>query len=507
MKPVILRIYPFLIACYPIFALRNYNILYVDLASIFRTLLIAILLTALIWVLSRVLIFHDWDKAGVATSLAMILLLSYGHIFIQSEKIFGEQVRHSVLIITLGSIFILGTWLSVRKPSTLAFVRNFLATVGVILILMTTIQSLYYEYGAYQLARALSKEENQPGSVTSGSASKPDIYLIVLDAHGRADVLQEKYGYDSSAFLSELKRLGFYVAECSQSNYASTNLSLTSLLQMDYFPLLQGNTAKLPPLKESAVLRMLDENGYTVITFETRTGGHFDLQEDIKLSQNQLAFGELNLTGGLNEFEKIILNTSVTRFLLDTELIPGFNADRLTQFEDYEHYQQTQFILSKMPDVSALKSPKFVLVHILVPHSPFVFTADGDFRYPEDTSRNGYRDNAEFIDRSILVSIRAILERSERPPVIVLMGDHGPPPGRFATHADRLMILNAFYVDEDVKAKLYDSISPVNSFRLILNEYFGTNYPLLEDTSYYAYKLKQVSDADLIENSCTSANK
>jgi hypothetical protein len=82
------------------------------------------------------------------------------------------------------------------------------------------------------------------------------------------------------------------------------------------------------------------------------------------------------------------------------------------------------------------------------------------------------------------------------------MGDHGPPPGRIATQADRLTILSAFYVSDAVAEKLYDSISPVNFFRLILNEYFQTDYPLLEDRSYPAYRLSQVSDADPIENTC-----
>jgi hypothetical protein len=159
-----------------------------------------------------------------------------------------------------------------------------------------------------------------------------------------------------------------------------------------------------------------------------------------------------------------------------------------------------------MQEVPKLRTPKFVLVHLLVPHSPFIFTPDGGFRFPEDTSPNGYRDNAEFIDRSILVSIEGILKGSPQPPVILLMGDHGPPPGRVATREDRLTILNAYYVSEEMKRNLYDSITPVNSFRLVLNEYFGTNYPLLDDRSYSAYKLNQLGEADVIENTCQTAN-
>ena len=33
---------------------------------------------------------------------------------------------------------------------------------------------------------------------------------------------------------------------------------------------------------------------------------------------------------------------------------------------------------------------------------------------------------------------------------------------------------------------LYPTITPVNSFRMIFNGYFGQNLPLLEDVSFYS---------------------
>ena len=48
-----------------------------------------------------------------------------------------------------------------------------------------------------------------------------------------------------------------------------------------------------------------------------------------------------------------------------------------------------------------------------------------------------------------------------------------------------LMTDPGFYSGERAgSAKLYPAISPVNSFRLIFNEYFGANYPLLPDQTY-----------------------
>ena len=58
------------------------------------------------------------------------------------------------------------------------------------------------------------------------------------------------------------------------------------------------------------------------------------------------------------------------------------------------------------------------------------------------------------------------------------MGDHG------LYDTNRQTILEAYYFPGNASAKLYPTISPVNSFRLIFDEYFGANYPLLPDQTY-----------------------
>jgi len=274
------------------------------------------------------------------------------------------------------------------------------------------------------------------------------------------------------------------------------------MFQMDYIQIV-GGKEQAPALKNTPFLETLRANGYTVITLENYASGHFDLAEDLRLSRHQLEFGKMNLSGGLNEFEKTMLDTSIARLFLDTEIIPGFNENELVRLEAYEHYLQTKYSLAELPNVPTLKSPKFVFVHILAPHIPHVFTPDGDFRYPEDASKNGYRDNAEFIDQAILPALHEIIAGSEKPPIIILMGDHGPPATKFTTPEARMKILNAYFVNSNAKSKLYDSITPVNSFRIILDEYFGSDYPPLEDISYYAYQFRQLKDSPTVmPNTC-----
>ena len=49
-----------------------------------------------------------------------------------------------------------------------------------------------------------------------------------------------------------------------------------------------------------------------------------------------------------------------------------------------------------------------------------------------------------------------------------------------------MSILNALYLPDDGAAELYDSMTPVNTFRVIFNTYFDTDFDLLEDRSYLA---------------------
>jgi hypothetical protein len=63
-------------------------------------------------------------------------------------------------------------------------------------------------------------------------------------------------------------------------------------------------------------------------------------------------------------------------------------------------------------------------------------------------------------------------------------------------------ILNAYYFPE-AKPNLYPSITPVNSFRLLFDTYFGADYKLLDDVSYYSdYPLAY--DFTMIPNPCAA---
>lgn len=497
MKKLMGSLYPFLFASYPILALWNYNITYVDPVSIFRPLILSILFTGIIWILLRIIV-RDWNKAGIITTLAIVLFFSYGHVYLQIESNLNEAIRHRYLVLIFGGVLVAVSSLVIWKVKRTKAIINFLSLTGSIMIAFSIAQIAIYDFSINRNAK-ISDEVQSTDMEKVDDASvreKPDIYFILLDGHTRSDILRDDYNLDNSAFIQELKDLGFYVAECAQSNYPSTKLSVTSVFYAKYHDL-----PYLRPVSSSLVIETVRSLGYKVITFENRSNGHFDINEDIRLSRNQMAFGRVDLTGGLSEFEVMLLETSFPRIIYDMpQLVPGLDAQVLHETEYYEHFYQVKFILSELQQIPEMDGPKFVFAHILVPHPPYIFTPDGEYRWADDRIE-GYNSNVKFIDSQIVPVVDAIIKKSKIPPVIIIMGDHGPF-GNQVTPSMRLSILNAYYVKDEAKKDLYESITPVNSFRVVLNNYFGTNYPLLDDLSYYSFGMNSLTPDKLVPNTC-----
>jgi hypothetical protein len=99
-----------------------------------------------------------------------------------------------------------------------------------------------------------------------------------------------------------------------------------------------------------------------------------------------------------------------------------------------------------------------------------------------------YRNQLAHVNTRLLRVVDRIRAK-QRPAVIILQGDHGPR-SRFYLSLDSELregfgILNAVLLPEGDSAGFYDHVTPVNTFRLVFNRYFGTELKLLEDECYF----------------------
>jgi hypothetical protein len=295
-------------------------------------------------------------------------------------------------------------------------------------------------------------------------------------------------GFENTPFLAELQRLGFYVASCSRSNYAQTEFSLASSLNLTYLDDLidveaQNRLALRHWLRQSAARQSLERLGYTFVAFET--GFLFSQFEDAGVYYSRLT----QKVGGLSGFELLLVKTSGGLLLLDAaRLLP--NLLRLDQAAPANlRREQVLFTLDTLAKVpGSLPGPKFVFAHVVAPHTPIVLGPNGEavvYETPTVAASYfpAYTGEVRYLNGRVIEVVKRLLADSTTPPIIIIQADHGHD---LASAEDRMAILNAYYLPEGGQAELYPGITPVNTFRLIFNHYFGGQFELLPDQSYFS---------------------
>jgi hypothetical protein len=489
--------HPFLFGVYPILALYALNIDQVRAGVLLRPLIYS-LLTASILLLISWRLLKDLQRAALLCTLALVLFFSYGHVY---SLLKGDALGRHRFLLPLGLfVFVALAWWILKRAHSPEKVSFLLNVIGLTALIIPLIQITAY---ALQVSsgRSISTAEIRL-SPASTRRSSPDIYHILLDEYTRADVLQQVYALDNSAFLAELSEMGFYIAGCSQSNYAQTEFVLASMLNLDYLDGLYEGTpvSKLsrPLLRRSimdnAVMRALDELGYQLVAFETGYPFSEFLPADHYLSPNE---NEIDLLSGMNNFEVMLLKSTAGLALVDaSKILPSLlvpQADHPLD-EKRERILYDLEMLGRIPE--EIPGPKYVFVHIPLPHEPFVFGPLGEsVQYPQALDETAYfaayRDQVLYLNQRLIPILKGILAGSEVPPIILLQGDTGP--GRVSKH-HRMAILNAFYLPGVDAAQdlprgsggVSTAFSPVNTYRLIFDLYFGSSVPLLKDISYYS---------------------
>ena len=487
-------LHPFLFAVYPVLALLAYNIEEIKVQDALRSFVVSLLVVwAIYFLLSRWL--KNPAKAALITSFSLLLFYSYGQIYNMLKPLTLLEValgRHRLLLPLWIAGGVVGVILILRAKGQLSSLTRALNLIAVILLLFPLSQLALYSI------RSMTVNPNEPASLSAGAGLQlpadqpaPDIYYIILDAYARDDVLRKQFDLDVKPFLAELEGLGFQVARCSQSNYAQTRLSLASSLNMDYLEALgdeykPGNTSRVgitELVHHGAVRQALEGLGYTSIAFETGFKGTQWEDADVYLSPGAAGLGSVHLMGGLTSFEEMLLRTSAGLVLIDSKSA----APRLLQSNlnnpNRVHYDLIRYDLGELQKMPSRPGPKLIFAHLVIPHPPYVFEPDGsyvDYDKPDDP---GYQDQIVYLNRELVPILQQIIADSSTPPIIIIQADHGAilaPPN------DRMDILNAYYLPGVSNDPIAANISPVNTFRLIFNRYFGGKYNYLENKAYFS---------------------
>jgi hypothetical protein len=367
LKKIIL--YPFLFVLDIILIPLSVNLDQIDPSQVVRPLVVLLALSGAILVILA-LILRDWQYAGYLTFLILAFQFLFGHLWRSiQDQILSQSPTRLVLLGIWGVLLVLigmpRVWKRLGGGGRVTPILNLLLGAVILSQVLFTLPEILRETARLVSASASTQPPGQPSNLQLDCSQRPDIYYVILDAYGRSDVLGDYYGVDNSAFLQSLRDMGFFVADRAHTNYIQTIFSVAAALNMEHIepnpPQVSGQEYFTRLIAENELFHSLKECGYQTIAFES--GFYFTDQPVV----------DVYLTRGsrLTEFENLLL--------ADTPV--GLLADRLgwmKQAQGYQaHRERVLFTFEQLGKLAGKPGPKFVFAHVLSPHPPFVFNAQG----------------------------------------------------------------------------------------------------------------------------------
>lgn len=424
----------------------------------------------------------DWVRFTIVFAVLLLVAPAAGAVLL--APLFGLTASWLMAVY----ILLVGAWLALAikaTPDYRALTRSLNWFAGILVALYTALIALNSGQSPAPAAAPIAAEAPAP------DAQPPDIYLIVMDGYARSDVLAAVYGYNDMPFQSALRDKGFVFARDSFTNYPYSMPALAACLNMDYLDALAPAAApdtsdmRLAAglFQDNRLFTFLEGRGYRIVSVG-------ECLASTALQRSNVECIEPAWTP--TEFESVLIeNTAVRRVLGGYHQLQHGNAGfwRIAATR-----KRVRFAFDALPQLAAASSdaPRFVFTHVPVPDAPFLFDRSGDWPRTGTDFEERYRSQLYFAEERVAQAVDAILERSAREPVLVLISPHGPglymdphDPEK-SDLAERFGNLIAVRLPEGYNGTpVYDGMSLVNLFRGVLGIVAGTDLPALPDRAWF----------------------
>lgn len=493
-------LHPLLFGAYLVLLVYSNNLAEVPPADVIVPLL-AVSAIALLATVILAIALRDPRLAGVLVTLVLAPALAFAYIRDAVSDVWQGDDRILALAVLVAVCLLLAILdrLRSRLPST-TLALNAMSLLLVLLVLVSIVSAM-----SVALARSAAVSDDSPGTeptylaADSGQQAR-DIYHLVFDRYGNEEALRLAFGIDNSDFMDWLAKRGFDVVDGAHANYRGSAVSLASTLGMS---LLDRVAEQMGPevgyygpildrVRENPAGAWLQDRGYEYV----HLGSWYPPTASSRIADG--SFGP-DIS---NDLTTAVIENSVLPVILD----PFPTAD--------ERHASSARMQLDMLDEHALEQaddPRYVFAHILLPHPPYVFLADGTFA-PEQAT---VESQLEYTNARITALVETLQGRpADEQPIIILQADEGPIPGRLiesgsdfswegATDEELAMIfgvLDAFYLPgPEGVAPLPPGMTPVNTYPEVLGRYFHTDLPRAADRSFAAhvdtpYDLLEVTD-------------
>lgn len=493
--------FAFFLLLFPLFFIYSgYNELFgfLTFKYVFGNFLIILSIAACIFVLFF-FIFRNIKKAAVYCFLIELVLLIFGFIH-DSLKTFGITAfltKYTILIPVIIVIFIILFFLVRRSKRNFSDLFTFLNLLFLILLLSEIPNSIK----RYQLDKSVhnlidfrfTAFHNYAPQNKQADTSKPDIYLLVFDALGSTTSIKTHLDFDNSNLDSFLKKNGFFVLKNAKANYNWTIYSMSTMFNLEYLPhwiVPVMNEPKVhfwgtEALKNNSLFQILKSENYKIYNYQPLSFDNNDWPGPPYFGFFKTQhFYFKTLPGRLQRDIFWNFMTTDISFIKNKQLIAIEERNK----QQKELLDTTIALVKKTCSLGPI--PKFVYGHFMTTHDPYIFDSTGKVLGGEQALAKNKKNEAKDYINQVKVAdsiinelVQHIKQTNKQNTIIIVTGDHGFPTEIINRSGYSFDMFSAFYFPDQQYATLYDSIQPINYFRIILNKFFKTNYPLLKDSS------------------------
>lgn len=445
-----------LAANFPILFLWLNNIIQIsDILSVLKIIGQITVVTTVLIVLLVFLFRKNIHMAALGTMATMLLLENARYI----ETLFALIIKdwrywHNITILVVALAALLFAMRKMKPDTAKTFTKIFsLVFTGLTLFnLVMAVPSIISKASA-------SGQKNALASQAANDDSRRNVYWLLFDDYAPNVSLKEYYNFDNSPFTDWLEERGFFVSYSSRNETKITAVITSNIANLGYVSsysnertLTEDYALILEARKNTKLMQVIQENQYGVIGI-----GNADF------------YGYTGpLSGATNGDAALDGSTLESLFLRNTVLYPFANSD---------YNEATDAMLSQL---TFLQDPEnlpsggtFVLAHYICPHTPYLFFADGTAATA--TNRSNYLEYLQFATTQIKAIVSNIL-KNDPSAMIAVMSDHGNK-GK-GVYEQKTRCFAALYNGSGDPIDI-EGYSALNVMVEILNEVFGTDYPLV----------------------------
>jgi len=470
-----------LVGIYPAFYYYTQNVANVLLVDFLRLVPFYLLLTALVYGISLAINRLRTVRAANAAIVFLVFFNTYGLVFDRLREANLVRVEHFTLLPFYIFLGVYSAWLITRLNKANSFsLWRIVAVVFTLLAVYSVIVAVPHEVRKAE-GRADHKVP-QSEVAPEGELGGPDIYYLVFDEFAGFKSMADYWQNPPSVeFRAWLEQAGFYVVdESMSSDIWSIHQIATRLNYTDYKYAKSLEERYLFSISNNRVMAYLKTRGYTTAVFE-QYSWFFPVMPEIQAD---------------HVFDIKMFESVVSRIVHNDFAILVMDGTMLYPISHGGEYLQTKYeplrrffayTSAEITNLDEITSPKFVYLHMLMPHQPYLYDAAGQQVDPEFYKNWDYYEGYyEYTITVIKDMLSGILGNADpaNPPVIILQSDHGARVKANNRWLDDFPpefqqdILFAYYLPDFDTSQLTRDIDPINTFPIVFNHYFNADFPL-----------------------------